>query len=153
MPDSVLNQLTALERMDVSALRDRWRALYGTEPPATYRRKLLVRRLAYRIQELAFGGLPDETKARLRQVADENPLGGGRKRRDRRVRRRNVPVAGTRLIREWHGTRFEVTVLRDGFEFEGRRYRSLTAVARAITGAHHSGPRFFGLQQAGKEAS
>ncbi len=112
-----------------------------------------MRRLAYRIQELAFGGLADETKTRLRQVAKEHPLSGGRKRRDRRVRRRNVPVAGTRLIREWQGRRYEVTVLRDGFEFEGRRYRSLTAVARAITGTYHSGPRFFGLQPAGKEAS
>jgi len=152
MQGSVLKQITDLDRLDVAALRKRWRALYGTEPPATYRRRHLARRLAYRIQELAFGGMPDETKARLRLVADENPIGGGPKRRDRRVRRRNVPVAGTRLIREWHGRRYEVMVLRDGFEFEGLRYRSLTAVARAITGAHHSGPRFFGLRQAGKEA-
>ncbi|KPK48310.1 MAG: hypothetical protein AMK72_07295, partial [Planctomycetes bacterium SM23_25] len=91
--------------------------------------------------------------ARLRQVADENPLGGASKRHDRRVRRRDIPVAGTRLIREWHGRRYEVTVLRNGFEFNGRRFRSLSAVARTITGAHHSGPRFFGLQQARKEAS
>ncbi len=151
MQGSVLKQLADLDGLDVKALREQWRTLYGTEPPATCKRKHLVRRLAYRVQELAFGGLADETKARLRQIADENPLGGVRRRRGRRVRQRNVPVAGTRLIREWHGRRYEVTVLRDGFEFEGRRFRSLSAVARTITGAHHSGPRFFGLQQTRKE--
>jgi len=151
MQGSVLKQLADLDRLDVAALRKRWRALCGTEPPATCKRKHLVRRLAYRVQELAFGGLADETKARLRQVADENPLGGLRRRRGRRVRHSSVPVAGTQLIREWRGRRCEVTVLRDGFEFEGRRYRSLSAIAKTITGAHHSGPRFFGLQQTRKE--
>ena len=151
MQGSVLKQLTDLDRLDVAVLREQWRALYGTEPPSTCKRRYLVRRLAYRIQELAFGGLADETKARLRQVAGDNPLGGARKRHDRRVRRRNIPVAGTRLIREWHGRRYEVTVLRDGFEFEGRRFRSLSAVARTNTRAPHSGPRVFGLQPNRKE--
>ena len=131
--------------MPYPALKERWRSLYGTEPPA-YKREHIIRRLAYRIQELAYGGLPDETKAELERIAEEDE----RRRQDARAQCRKPktthPLAGTRLVREWNGRRYEVTAVEGGFEYGGRKYRSLSAVAKAITGAHWSGPQFFGLR-------
>jgi hypothetical protein len=153
MSDSVLRQLADLAAMPIAALRDRWRTLYGTEPPATYKRAYLIRRLSYRVQELAYGGLSEDARDQLRQIAAADDF-GVKARRARRLRRhREGPVAGTRLIRDWNGRRYEVTATRDGFEFEGRRFRTLSAIAKAITGAHHSGPRFFGLVRQAKEAT
>ena len=153
MENSVLRQLTELQDMPYPALKERWRSLYGTEPPA-YKREHMVRRLAYRIQELAYGGLPDETKAELERIAEEDE----RRRQDARGQRRKPktthPLAGTRLVREWNGRRYEVTAVEGGFEYGGRKYRSLSAIAKAITGAHWSGPQFFGLRSAkGAEAT
>lgn len=151
----VLRQITELETMSRPELQARWRELLGTEPPAGYRRETLFRRLAYRVQELAFGGLSEATRARLREHlepadgldADTSEVA----RLERRRRRDGMPVAGTRLAREWRGRRHEVTVVPGGFEFAGRRYRSLSAVARAITGAHWNGPAFFGLRKPGRK--
>jgi hypothetical protein len=145
MSEMVLKQVSELPHLPTAALKERWRILYGREPPAN-NREYLVRRLAYRIQELAFGGLKDETRERLRQAAqDDNP--GGRTGRARRRRRRldGIPMLGTRLVREWNGGRYEVTVVREGFEHQGRVYRSLSAVAKTITGSHLSGRAFFGV--------
>ena len=143
MERTVLAELTELPKMPYSALKDRWRSLYGTEPPK-YSRAYMIRRLAYRVQELAYGGLSDWAKSELDRIAAED--GSGRKDRRRR-RKANLPVAGTRLIREWHGQPHEVTVTYDGWlDYQGRRYKSLTAVAKAITGQHWSGPVFFGLK-------
>jgi Protein of unknown function (DUF2924) len=149
MSDTVLRQLAELPTLSVGELRERWRSLYGTEPPASYKSKYLVRRLAYRVQELAYGGLSEGARATLRQIADEDARVS--RKPSSRKREMNLPVAGTRLIRTWNGERYEVLVARDGFDFRGRRYRSLSAVAKAITGAHRSGPAFFGLKASGKE--
>ena len=149
MSDTVLRQLAELQTLSIGDLRERWRSLYGSEPPPSYKSKYLVRRLAYRVQELAYGGLSENARETLRQVADEDAQ--ARRRPSARKRARNLPVAGTKLVREWNGQRFEVLVARDGFDFQGRRYRSLSAVAKAITGAHRSGPAFFGLKASGKE--
>jgi hypothetical protein len=145
MNDTVLRQLAELPTFSVAQLRERWRTLYGTEPPGSYKGQYLIRRLAWRIQELAYGGLSDGTRARLTQVADEDAATA--RRPSSRKREQNLPVAGTRLVRDWNGERHEVLVARDGFDLRGRRYRSLSAVAKAITGAHRSGPAFFGLKQ------
>jgi hypothetical protein len=151
MSESVLKQLAELSAMSVAHLKARWRSLYGIEPPTTYKRDYLIRRLAYRIQELAYGGLSESTRARLQQVTAEDMSSTGATGRKQRPRATGaVVVPGTRLIREWNGRRYEVTAGERGFEFEGRPYRTLTAIAKAITGAHHSGPRFFGLVQPGK---
>ena len=152
MEKTLLQEVTALAGMSYKALKDRWRALYGTEPPA-YKRQLMVRRLAYRIQELALGGLSESVKAQLERIATEDDFGSKGRKAGCRRREKNGPVAGTRLIREWRGRRYVVTALRDGYEYDSRKYRSLSAIAKAITGAHHSGPRFFGLAQSGKGAS
>jgi hypothetical protein len=145
MNETVLRQLAKLPTLTVGQLRERWRTLYGTEPPGSYKAQYLIRRLAWRIQELAYGGLSDGTQATLTQVADEDAATA--RRPSSRKREQNLPVAGTRLVRDWNGERHEVLVARDGFDLRGRRYRSLSAVAKAITGAHRSGPAFFGLKQ------
>jgi hypothetical protein len=142
---TVLAQIAEIERMSLAELRTRWRELFATDPPG-YSRELFVRRLAYRVQELAFGGLSPTTREKLASIAASidacNGNGNGLKRR-----RRDDILPGTRLVREWNGRRYEVVVAKDGFEFEGRPYRSLSAIAEAITGAHWNGKLFFGLRR------
>ena len=152
MEQTVLETLTRIGRMPVGDLRDQWLALYGTEPPAAYGKAQLVRRLVWRIQELRCGGLSDGARHRLREIADGDELASGKQRPLRRNRRLLAP--GTRLVRHWRGVEHVVTATADGgFEWNGIRYRTLTAVAKAITGQHCSGPRFFGLAGPGKERS
>lgn len=140
---TVLSQLAALKTAPTPALKAKWRELFDTEPPP-YNRRFLESRLAYRIQELAYGGLKPETLARLRALGEQ--LDGGRA----EVRKRRVdqdrPIAGTRLIREWQGIEHTVTVTADGYEWQGRPYKSPSAVARAITGTRWNGLVFFGLK-------
>ena len=143
MEQSVLQQVTELTGMSYQTLKDRWRSLYGTEPPA-YKREHIIRRLAYRIQELAFGGLSDSTRIELDRIAAEDEVSPSI--RTLRKSKTTRPIAGTCLIRQWNGSRHVVTTTVDGFQYEGRRYKSLSAVARSITGAHWSGPQFFGLR-------
>ncbi len=149
MRKGILKQITDLEGLGRPELKERWRSLFGTEPPS-YSRDLLIGRLAYRIQELAYGGLSEDVKARLDACLPADGIDTEFHEADRvkrRQRKNGMPVAGTRLIREWQGRRYEVTVVQGGFEFEGRRYRSLTAVTKAITGTHWNGPAFFGLRK------
>lgn len=144
MTDTVLARLAALKTTPTADLKKQWRDLFETEPPP-YNRTFIETRLAYRIQELAHGGLKPQTRARLAALAEQFDDGKA-KRRQRRGDDR--PVAGTQLIREWQGVEHVVTVVVDGFEHEGRRYRSLSSVARAITGTQWNGPLFFGLRAA-----
>ena len=143
MTDTVLARLAALKTTPTPELKAQWRELFGKEPPP-YNRRLLESRLAYRIQELAYGGLKPETIARLEALGEQ--LDGGKV----AVRRKRVddrPIAGTRLIREWRGVEHCTTVLHDGcYEYGGRPYKSLSAVARAITGTRWNGWVFFGLK-------
>lgn len=139
---SVLSQLAALKDAPAAALKARWRDLFETEPPP-YNRRFLESRLAYRIQELAYGGLSRETLARLRQLGEQFD-GGNVTVRKRRANDR--PIAGTRLIREYQGVEHCVTVRRDDFEYQDRPYKSLSAVARSITGTRWNGLVFFGLK-------
>lgn len=142
-PASVLPRLAALKTADIADLKRQWRELCGTEPPP-YNRKFLESRLAYRIQELAYGGLKPETVARLEALGEQLDGGNVVLRRTRAGEDR--PIAGTRLVREYQGVQHTVTVLADGFEYEGRPYRSLSAIARAITGTRWNGWSFFGLK-------
>src|SRR5215210_6671224 len=144
-PADVLGRLAALQTLPTAELKRQWRELFGTEPPP-FNRPYLQSRLAYRIQELAYGGLRPETRARLEALGEQ--LDGGNVVL-RRVRADGRPIAGTRLVREHGGVEHTVTVLPDGFEWEGRPYRSLSAIARAITGTRWNGWTFFGLRQRG----
>ncbi|HTH46942.1 MAG TPA: DUF2924 domain-containing protein [Candidatus Limnocylindria bacterium] len=138
----VLARLAALQTADTPDLKAQWRELFGKEPPP-HNRNYLQSRLAYRIQELAYGGLKPETLARLEALGEQ--LDGGNV-VIRRIRGNDKPVAGTRLIRQYQGTEHTVTVMPDGYEYQGRPYRSLSAIARAITGTRWNGWAFFGLQ-------
>jgi len=148
--DSVLKQIAGLDSLKHEELVNLWRTLYGKDPAAS-NRPYLIKRLAYRIQELAYGGLSDNARKTMDEILDihgfdENGanLDGRRVEKKRKV---GVPVVGTRLVREWNGRTYEVTVVHGGFEYEGRRYRSLTAIATAITGTHWNGRAFFGLKK------
>ncbi len=145
MKESIARQIADLESMTLEELRVRWRDLYGTEPPG-YSKAHLVRRLAYRIQELAHGGVSEATCAKLRAIAEQDGGGGQVRALVRRDANGGGPVPGTRFVREWHGQRHEVAVVEGGFEYAGRTYRSLTAIAKTITGQHWNGPLFFGLR-------
>jgi hypothetical protein len=142
MNETVLAQLAALKGAPASALKARWRELFETEPPA-YNRRFLESRLAYRIQELAYGGLGHDTLERLKalskQYANLDPI-------ERKAKPVLHPIAGTKLIREWQGVEHCVTVRADDFEYLGRPYKSLSSVARQITGTKWNGWVFFGLK-------
>jgi len=142
MQKTVLKQIDELNGMSMADLRKRWADLMGTDP-GRLGRKYLMRRLAYRIQELAFGGLSKESRKQLEAAANGKPAKSAK----RRKHGKTILSTGTRLLREWHGERYEVIVEADGFRYNGKVYRSLTAVARAITGQHTSGNLFFGIQR------
>ncbi len=141
-PADVLGRLAALKTTPTPMLKQQWRELFGREPPPG-NRPYLQSRLAYRIQELAYGGLKPETRARLEALGEQ--LDGGNVVL-RRIRADSRPLAGTRLLREYAGVEHAITVLPDGFEWEGRPYKSLSAIARAITGTRWNGWTFFGLK-------
>ena len=129
----------------ISPGRNRKLPWAGPRPePPPFNRRYLESRLAYRIQELAYGGLKPETTRRLERLGEELD-GGDRSKRGIRADR-DRPITGTRLLREWQGVEQIVTVTADGFEWQGRPYKSLSAIARAITGTRWNGWVFFGLK-------
>jgi hypothetical protein len=142
MKDTVLARLAALKTTPTIDLKQQWRNLFETEPPP-YNRRFLEHRLAYRLQELAYGGLKPETLKRIKEIARDLDHGDPERRRQRA---KNRPIAGTRLIREWRGVEHCVTVRDEDFEYQGRPYKSLSAVARAIAGTRWNGLLFFGLK-------
>jgi DUF2924 family protein len=134
-------EIAGLSQARIEDLRERWKELYGKAPSGQIGRSFLIRAIAYRLQEQAFGGLRPSTERLLARVAAEAAVGNfSRKPRSRAAK------AGTILVREWNGHAHRVTVLDDGVSFNGERYRSLSEVAREITGSRWSGPRFFGLR-------
>jgi Protein of unknown function (DUF2924) len=135
MADHVERELAALTELDRIALLERWRMAFGRDAPPRLSRALMQKAIAYDLQVKALGGLPARTRRTLRAAAKA----------DRKSALSRLPSRGTRLVREWHGARHEVEVLEDGYLWRGARHRSLSAIARAITGAKWSGPRFFGL--------
>ena len=136
---TVLAQVAALTGLDLTALRDEWRRLFGAEPPG-YGKDMMRRRLVYRVQELAYGSLPEPIRKQLDVI-------------DAKVTRKpkakdGIPIAGSMIIREWGGVHHEVKVLDDGFEYRGQHWRSLSQIAKTITGTQWNGPMFFGLRVA-----
>ena len=148
MTDPMPARLAALKTMPMPDLKAEWRGLFATQPPPFIRR-YLENRIAYRIQELAYGGLKPETVKRLEALGD---LYDSDNVTTRRIRHDARPVVGTRLIREYQGVEYTVTVLADGYEWQGRPYRSLSAIARAITGTRWNGLTFFGVRRHGSAA-
>ena len=138
----VLARVVALRTTPTGELKQLWRDVFASEPPP-FNRRFLENRFAYRLQELAFGGLKTSTVKHLEQLGEQ--LDGG-KAKVRRRRANDRPVPGTRLIREWQGTPCEVIVQAAHFEFQGKRYQSLSAIAKTITGTVWNGWAFFGLR-------
>lgn len=144
MPKPTIDVAAEVEQLGVLTLfelRAEWRRLHRMQPPMRLSRDLLIRGITYKLQERTLGGL---SKALLRKL---EPRGVAPE--DGSARKPVSPIAlkpGTRLVREWHGVTHTVLVHPDGVEWKGRRYQSLSVVAREITGAHWSGPRFFGLR-------
>jgi hypothetical protein len=141
MPSEVENRVTLLPRMSKAQLLALWKQMFTTPPPRKVRRDLLIRFLAHRIQEQAYGGLSPATRKRISKLArkfETNP----------NVELSGAPriKQGTRLIRDWHGQSHRVAVLQNGYEYAGKRYSSLSQIARLITGTRWSGPLFFGLR-------
>ena len=143
MTDTVLAQIATLKARSMPELHEMWRELFGQEPPVLGRR-YLEDRLSYRIQELRLGSLSDRARRRLDALVDQLEPKAARRRDPGR------PIAGTRLVREWKGVQHTVEVREHDFEYNGRPYKSLSAIAREITNVRWNGWSFFGLRPAGK---
>jgi hypothetical protein len=135
------DEIAQLRDLDLPALRERWEQSHGSPAPKTVRRSMLIRSLAYRFQAEALGGLKPSTTRQLRQILDATRAAS------------EMPVsssprikAGTKLIRVWQDKTHTVTVLADGFEWNGSRYRSLSEIARSLTGTRWNGLVFFGVK-------
>lgn len=142
-PAAIEARLARLAEMATRDLRAEWQRLYRAEPPARLSRDLLIRAVAYKIQERANGGPNAALRRRLRTLAEQLAAGN-----DLSGSTGAMLKPGARLVREWRGRTHTVTVIDAGFEYDGQRYRSLSQIAKAITGVHRSGPRFFGLTKA-----
>jgi hypothetical protein len=143
MSDTVLAQIAGLKTRSTSELRAMWEELFGRAAPVLGRR-YLEDRLAFRVQELCHGGLSDRARRKLDALADQLEPKAARRRDPGR------PIPGTQLRREWKGVEHVVTVREHDFEYEGRPYRSLSAIARAIAQSRWNGWTFFGLRPNGK---
>jgi len=137
-PAAIAAEIERIRLLRLDALRRHWRLAFGRAPPSGLSKDLLGRMIAARLQERAFGGLDRDSLRFLQSLA-----------RQERLPRRQLKT-GTVLVREYQGRRHTVTTVQDGFEWQGTRYSSLSAIARAITGTSWSGPRFFALQRAGE---
>jgi len=139
--DAVEAEVGRIRSLCITALRARWRLMFGAPPPAGLTKDMIKRLIPHRIQERAFGGLDRETKKLLDRLA----RGKTRAEFNRRLK------PGAVLVREYQGTRHTVTVVPEGFSWQGATYPSLSIIARAITGTSWNGPRFFGLREAAQK--
>ena len=140
---SLEQEIAALPSMNLVQLQAKWRSRLKEGLPAHIRKQMLVPMLAYKLQEQAYGGLKPQMKRKLRELAS------GLNRDSKAASRLGDPIRikpGTRLIRQWEGKAHQVTVSQSGFEYEGENYKSLSVIARLITGTRWSGPLFFGLK-------
>jgi hypothetical protein len=140
--DVVAEKLVAIPDLSRAELVEMWITVYRNPPPKGLSRRLLEYAAAYHLQARAFGGLKPVLRRKLRQLA---AAGGASAVPKMQPAKAKVLSPGTRLVREWHGKTHTVEVIKGAFLFDGQRYRSLSEIARAITGSRWSGPRFFGL--------
>jgi len=135
-------QLSELPKLKTERLRSLWQEVFGKPPHPKLRRELLIPIIAYRLQERAFGGLKPATLRRLEAINS-----------GKQVRKQRGLQPGTRMVRQWQGKMYEAVTVEQGYIYDGRKYRSLSEIARAITGTRWSGPAFFGLRQKSREAA
>jgi len=144
--EAVASEIASLSKLGTDELRERWKAIFGKVPSRDISRSFLTRAIAYRLQERAFGGLKPSTQRLLAEFhdgANGSTLAAAQSR---------IVRPGALLVREWRGISHQVNVLEKGFCFRGKRYRSLSEVAREITGTQWSGPLFFGLKRSQEES-
>jgi hypothetical protein len=144
--EALAGEIASLSKLDIDQLRARWKVMFGRTPSRGIGRSFLTVAIAYRLQERAYGGLKPSTSRMLARVAEETTTRSSLKKPQIRKAQ-----SGTLLIREWQGTAHRVTMLDHGVSFNGKHYRSLSEVAREITGSRWSGPRFFGLRSPAME--
>jgi hypothetical protein len=154
--NDITQEIEELRKLAIPDLIARYREVFGKDPRVKHR-EWLWKRIAWRVQEVRFGGLSEVAKRRLEELIAEIDLGLDKARTVTGVLRmpttKPAPAPGTTITREWRGRRIEVRVVEGGFQWEGIRYRSLSAVAKAVTGTHWNGRLFFGLAPArSKEA-
>ena len=140
-------EIASLLDRSTQELRHLWRKSHRTGPSLGLSRNLLIRALAYDLQERAHGGPSLTLRRRMRRLAGDLEKGAVSVDSDVMLK------SGTTLVRQWHGHTHTVLVHNDGFEYQSQRYRSLTVIAERITGAHWSGPRFFGLTRRARASS
>ncbi len=156
MATPVLSEIVGLEQLSLIQLQEKYAEVFPSEPSSVANKVFLKRRIAYRLQETACGGLAAPARSRLDQLmqqpdllnrrANSPPAPADSERSPARpLRDRRLPMPGTVLTKVYKGTPFEIKVLAKGVEFQGKTYRSLTAVAQVITGMHWNGYLFFGL--------
>ena len=157
MAKSITAQIRDLQEMTVPELRARYTEVFGEETRSRHKQQLF-RKIAWRIQELAEGGLSERAKTRAGEIANEADIrlrppkgffAGDAPRPERRLRDSRLPIPGSVIEREYKGHTVAVSVLDDGFEYDGQTYRSLSGIAREITGTNWNGMLFFGLTRKG----
>ena len=131
---SIAVQIALLQRKSVLELQELWKK-YFNEPTTVQSKEYFISRIAYRIQELAYGGLPREQQQLIAQMYVPPEM------------RKNLPPIGTRIVREYHQVEHSVTILNDGFEYNGMKFQTLSAIAKKITGKKISGRHFFGIDK------
>lgn len=134
-PELIKQRLAELEAMDIKALKDEWHRYFDYKPPR-YQREYMLPRIAYHVQALALGGLSQNARNKLKRLAFKDQV---------KMQDKYQPSPGTRLVREWNGKRYDAIVCEDGFEYDGKRHKSLSNIAEQIVGCKRSGPEFFGL--------
>jgi len=145
--EALASEIASLSKLGIGELRERWKAIFGKAPSRDISRSFLTRAIAYRLQEKVFGGLKPSTQRRLAGFADDGANASALVAAPSRT-----VQPGAVLVREWRGISHQVNVLEKGFRFRGKRYRSLSEVAREITGTRWSGPLFFGLKRSQEES-
>jgi len=155
VPESMAARIAKLQQMSTAQLREEWRTVMGEEP-RSHNRQWMFKRLAWAIQALEYGGLSERAKQRLEELLPfaEVWMPLGRKAFPKATNGRHTNgrplTSGTVIVRDYKGRTIAVTVLEEGFECDGKRYPSLTAVAKAVTGSHWNGHHFFGLKGNGR---
>jgi hypothetical protein len=141
MPDPINQRIAGLTKLSKTTLRVLWKELFGASPPPQLRKRLMIPLLAYRLQEQAFGSLRAASRGRLQQLARAFETNS-----DAAVSSIPRIRPGTRLVRQWGDHVHLVNVETSGYEYQGARYKSLSEIARLITGSRWSGPLFFGIK-------
>lgn len=143
MSEALEREIAELPNLNIAQLQAKWRQRLKEPPPLHVRKQLFVPILAYKLQEQVYGGLKPETRRQLEKIAaayHRNPKGSPVLGLKQKIK------PGTRLLRAWNGDTHQVTVVENGFEYRGERFKSLSVIARKITGTRWSGPAFFGLK-------